>query len=91
MASRNDELGLFDMVVNALWEGKLAIDETVRLTPLRSFSHRYHRTLFIRTSVPQVIPSVLIATGPIGDIKTSATGISTSPSTAAGWPLTVQK
>jgi glycine/D-amino acid oxidase-like deaminating enzyme len=69
LESSNGELSGFDFVVNALWEGKLAIDESVGLTPPPSFSHRYRRALFIRTSIPLAIPSVLIATGPFGDIK----------------------
>lgn len=63
------DLDGFDVVVNALWEGKLAIDKTLGIDPAARFSHRYRRALFIRTTVPLAIPSALISTGPFGDIK----------------------
>mgnify|MGYP006273311673 FL=1 len=59
----------FHGVVNALWEGRLTIDRTVGIAAPASFSHRYRRALFIRTSEPLDIPSALVAVGPFGDIK----------------------
>ena len=63
------DLDGFDVVVNALWEGKLALDWTLGIRPPARFSHRYRRALFIRTTVPLATPSALISTGPFGDIK----------------------
>jgi glycine/D-amino acid oxidase-like deaminating enzyme len=63
------ELDGFDGVVNALWQGRLAIDRTVGLAAPTSFSNRYRRALFIRTSEPLDIPSALVSVGPFGDIK----------------------
>lgn len=59
----------FDVVVNALWESKLAIDRTLAIAAPARFSHRYRRALFVRTTVPLAIPGALISTGPFGDIK----------------------
>ena len=61
--------GPFDAVVNALWEGRLAIDATLRLPPPATWSHRYRVAVFIRTSEPVTVPSAVIATGPFGDVK----------------------
>lgn len=69
VATTADDLDGFDVVVNALWEGRLAIDRTLGICPPVRFSHRYRRALFIRTTVPLAIPSALISTGPFGDIK----------------------
>lgn len=69
VATTGGTLGGFDYAVNALWEGKLGIDQAVGLAPPASFSYRYRRALFISTRVSLQIPSVLISTGPFGDIK----------------------
>jgi glycine/D-amino acid oxidase-like deaminating enzyme len=61
--------GPFDHVVNALWEGKLAIDATVGLAPQSEWSHRYRLALFIRTRRPVESPTVVVMTGPFGDAK----------------------
>jgi hypothetical protein len=61
--------GPFDYVVNALWEGKLAIDATVGLAPQSEWSHRYRLALFIRTRRPVESPTVVVMTGPFGDAK----------------------
>jgi glycine/D-amino acid oxidase-like deaminating enzyme len=59
----------FDIVVNALWQGRLAIDRTVGLPPPGVWSHRYRRSLFVRTKRPVDVPCAIIATGPFGDVK----------------------
>ena len=69
VATTEDDLDGFDVVVNALWESKLTIDRTLGICPPARFSHRYRRALFVRTTVPLAIPSLLISTGPFGDIK----------------------
>lgn len=61
--------GPFDYVVNALWEGKLAIDATLGLTPQSEWSNRYRLALFIRTKHPVQSPTVVFMTGPFGDAK----------------------
>ena len=59
----------FDFVVNALWEGRLAIDATVGLSDDPGWSHRYRLALFVRTDRRLAIPSAVLALGPFGDVK----------------------
>lgn len=61
--------GPFDYVINALWQGRLAIDQTAGLQPRGVWSHRYRQSLFLRTQAPVHTPCVVVATGPFGDIK----------------------
>lgn len=61
--------GPYDYVVNALWEGRLHIDHGLGLPLPERWSHRYRQSLFVRTSIPLAHPSVVVATGPFGDIK----------------------
>jgi hypothetical protein len=61
--------GTFDVVVNALWEGRLEVDRSVGFAPEVPWSHRYRVSLFIETARPVNVPSILIATGPFGDVK----------------------
>lgn len=61
--------GPFDVVVNALWEGRLAVDATLALATPPAWSHRYRLSVFCRTSRDVDVPSTVIATGPFGDIK----------------------
>src|SRR5687768_1435269 len=61
--------GPFDTVVNALWEGRLAIDATVDLPLPTDWSHRFRLSAFLRTSRSVDLPSTVIATGPFGDVK----------------------
>ncbi|MBM7504044.1 glycine/D-amino acid oxidase-like deaminating enzyme [Agromyces aurantiacus] len=58
-----------DVVVNALWSGRLPIDVTAGLTPQRPWTHRYRLCLFVRTRTVQEMPSALVAVGPFGDVK----------------------
>ena len=58
----------FDVVVNALWEGRSAIDTAVGRSSEQSLSYRYRVALFMQ--VPEAdVENVVIATGPFGDIK----------------------
>jgi glycine/D-amino acid oxidase-like deaminating enzyme len=58
----------FDVVINALWEGRSVIDSAVGRSLERSLSYRYRVALFMQ--VPETnIENVVIATGPFGDIK----------------------
>ena len=59
----------FDLVVNALWNGRLPIDVTAGLTPEPPWTHRYRRCVFIRTRSECDQPSALVAVGPFGDVK----------------------
>jgi hypothetical protein len=61
--------GPFDYVVNALWEGRLAIDAAFGLPLPTTWSHRFRLSAFLRASHSLDIPSTVIATGPFGDIK----------------------
>lgn len=61
--------GPYDYVVNALWEGRPAVDQTVGIQPAASCSHRFRLCLFVRTREVVDVPSTVIATGPFGDVK----------------------
>jgi hypothetical protein len=65
----NHKDGPYDYVVNALWQGRMAIDLTAGLEPAGTWSNRYRLSLFVRTRDPIDTSSVIIATGPFGDIK----------------------
>ena len=64
-------LGPFSHVVNARWEGRLAIDTQLGLAPERPWSHRYRLAVFLRTPRDVDGPCTGIATGPVGDDKNS--------------------
>jgi glycine/D-amino acid oxidase-like deaminating enzyme len=59
----------FDVVVNALWEGLLAVDRSLGLEPEWEWSHRFRLALFIKTGHQVFLPSMVLATGPFGDVK----------------------
>ncbi len=59
----------FDCVVNALWEGRLAIDATVGLPRPTEWSARYRLALFARTPQALAVPSAVLGIGPFGDVK----------------------
>jgi glycine/D-amino acid oxidase-like deaminating enzyme len=59
----------FDLVVNALWNGRLPIDVTAGLTPEPPWTHRYRQCVFVRTRTACDLPSALVAIGPYGDVK----------------------
>lgn len=61
--------GPFDFVINALWEGRPAIDAGLSILPAAPWSHRYRLSVFLRTREPVAVPSTVIATGPFGDVK----------------------
>jgi glycine/D-amino acid oxidase-like deaminating enzyme len=60
---------VFDVVVNALWAGRMAIDATAGIAPAGIWSNRYRLSVFLRTREPVDLPCAIIATGPFGDIK----------------------
>jgi hypothetical protein len=59
----------FDVVVNALWHGRLEIDRTAGLVPEGKWSNRYRVSIFARTTKPVDVPSAIAVVGPFGDIK----------------------
>jgi hypothetical protein len=61
--------GPFDVVVNALWEARLAVDASLGLAAPPTWSHRFRVSVFLRTTRPVVVPSAVVATGPFGDAK----------------------
>ena len=61
--------GPYDCVVNALWEGRLAVDASLGLPPPPAWSHRFRVSAFLHTSRPVPVPSTVVATGPFGDVK----------------------
>ena len=61
--------GEFDLVINALWEGRLVVDMAAGLQPAPGWSHRYRLSLFVTTARPLTVPSALVAVGPFGDVK----------------------
>jgi glycine/D-amino acid oxidase-like deaminating enzyme len=59
----------FDFVVNALWEGRLAVDSSLGLVPEAEWSHRFRLSLFVETAGRLDLPCLVLATGPFGDVK----------------------
>jgi glycine/D-amino acid oxidase-like deaminating enzyme len=63
-------LGPFDVVVNAAWEGRPALDASLGLPPPDVRSHRYRLAVFVRTRSRRQTPrSTVVSTGPFGDVK----------------------
>jgi glycine/D-amino acid oxidase-like deaminating enzyme len=69
IATADDSDGPFDAVVNALWDGRLAVDATAGIAPPARWSHRYRLALFLALTEPVDIASTVVATGPFGDVK----------------------
>ncbi len=61
--------GPFDIVVNALWEGRLRVDASTGIAAPPQYSHRYRLALFVQTRSPVELSSAVVATGPFGDVK----------------------
>ena len=59
----------FDIVVNTLWEGRLAVDRSLGLVPEAEWSHRFRLSLFVETAGRLDLPCLVLATGPFGDVK----------------------
>jgi glycine/D-amino acid oxidase-like deaminating enzyme len=58
----------YDHVVNALWDGRLAIDETAGIATERPWLYRMKYFLRLRPTAP--LPSTTILLGPFGDVVT---------------------
>jgi hypothetical protein len=61
--------GPFDAVVNALWHGRPAVDETIGHRPDSEHQHRYRVSVFARTRHVVDAPCAVISVGPFGDVK----------------------
>ncbi len=65
--------GPFDVVINALWEGRPAVDASLGIQPIAPWSHRFRAAVF--AYAPDVsFPSAVLCTGPFGDVKCYADG-----------------
>jgi glycine/D-amino acid oxidase-like deaminating enzyme len=69
VATASGEDGPYALVVNALWEGRPAVDASLGLPAPREMSHRYRLALFLRMAGDVALRSALIGTGPFGDVK----------------------
>jgi glycine/D-amino acid oxidase-like deaminating enzyme len=59
----------FDQVVNALWDGRLAVDATIGLHPHRRWLHRLKYGVTLRLPNGMVLPpSVTCVSGPFGEV-----------------------
>jgi len=58
----------FDVVINALWEGRPAVDATLGIVPPAPWSHRFRAGVFGRAEETS-LPSAVLCTGPFGDVK----------------------
>jgi glycine/D-amino acid oxidase-like deaminating enzyme len=66
----------FDHVVNALWEGRLAIDATLGFGPKRPWLHRLKYGVSFRLPVgARRPPSATFVSGPFGEVVTYADGL----------------
>jgi glycine/D-amino acid oxidase-like deaminating enzyme len=63
----------FDVVVNALWEGRPAIDASLGVMPPAPWSHRFRVALFAHAPRSR-LRSAVLCTGPFGDVKRYADG-----------------
>ncbi len=59
----------YSHVINALWHGRMSVDESAGIAPSGVWSNRYRQSLFLRTRQRVRTPCAIIATGPFGDIK----------------------
>jgi glycine/D-amino acid oxidase-like deaminating enzyme len=60
--------GPFDVLINALWEGRLAIDAGLGILPPAPWTHRFRAAVFGRSAATD-LRSAVVCTGPFGDIK----------------------
>jgi hypothetical protein len=63
------QAGPYDHVVNALWEGRLAIDQRMGLAPEQRWIHRHKFGNRVRIALGRNdLPSVTVVLGPFGDV-----------------------
>ena len=71
--SGSPALGAFDVVINALWEGRPAVDASLGVRPVAPWTHRFRAAIFANAPGSALEGGVL-CTGPFGDIKRYADG-----------------
>jgi hypothetical protein len=77
-----------DLVVNCLWDGRLAVDATIGLVPDRPWVFRLKQYVEGRLPVGSAVPSITFVLGPYGDTVLRADGrvyASWYPACLAGW------
>jgi hypothetical protein len=83
-----------DIVVNCLWEGRLAIDQTMGISPKREWVHRLKYSVFVRLPPDlSALPPMTFVIGPYGDIVTLPSGLtylSYYPLSIQGWTTAVE-
>jgi glycine/D-amino acid oxidase-like deaminating enzyme len=81
----------FDHIVNAAWDGRLALDATAGLAPPPRFVFR--QKYFVRAPLAAPPPSSTIVLGPFGDVVDYGGGdtyLSWYPAARRGWSQAVQ-
>ncbi len=69
------ERAAYDHVVNALWDGRLAVDASLGLVPARGWLHRLRYNLRVfADALPAALPCVTVVHGAFGDVVTYASG-----------------
>jgi len=68
MASGDADSETFSSVVNASWDGRIAIDATRGIHPGRKWIHRFKHGIRFRLIEKDTLPSVTIVLGPFGDV-----------------------
>jgi glycine/D-amino acid oxidase-like deaminating enzyme len=68
VVTRDGNFNGFDAVVNALWEGKSAVDEATGYGSGSRLSYRYRTSVFMKAADSE-LRNVVITTGPFGDTK----------------------
>ncbi len=68
-----DEFDRFDVVVNAMWEGRPAIDASLGVSPPGPWSHRLRAAIYAKAS-GSILRNATVCTGPFGDVKQYADG-----------------
>ena len=66
---------LFSGVVNALWDGRLAIDAMRGVHPGRKWIYRFKHGIRFRLAETATLPSVTIVLGPFGDLVAYGGGL----------------
>lgn len=65
----------FEHVINALWEGRIAVDATRGLLPPRPWLHRLKYGVSFRVPRPEKMRSATVVSGPFGEIVNYGDGL----------------
>jgi len=63
-----DGLDAFDVVVNGLWESRIAVDATLGIRPPAPWTHRFRATVYGHAPIAS-FRSAVICTGPFGGVN----------------------